>query len=292
MNDHNQSRRLADEADFVLGGLKISPSTGRAFVLDHEIRVEALTMAVLVTLARTRGATVTRDALIEACWQGRIVSDDAVARAIAKVRLLERSTTPAPFTLETLPKIGYRLVAASQAAAPTRRAAARPSPWRSPRAAAVAVLSGIGVVGVITVLAAGSAPPAQSSAPSGFASTPEPLPKTAEFFDALMVLDESRLDHYLRGGWDPNWKLDSEGNAALHQLMMVCERNPSHDQDGVVRVARMLVRAGGDPTTPNKWRDTPIIIARAKRYCGPDHPVVAYLNGVVASRSRTRTAAR
>ena len=69
-------------------------------------------MEVLVILHRAQGQTVTRDQLVEACWDGRIVSDDAVTRAIAKVRQLARGAEPPPFTLETIPRVGFRLVAA------------------------------------------------------------------------------------------------------------------------------------------------------------------------------------
>jgi ankyrin repeat protein len=106
-----------------------------------------------------------------------------------------------------------------------------------------------------------------------------------EFSDALLTLDEQRLRFYLRRGWNPNWNLDSEGNAALSYMMMVCERNPSHDRAGVVRVARLLVEAGADPTARNKWNDTPLIIAATPRYCGPNHPVVAYLKAAIAARA-------
>jgi len=37
-------------------------------------------------------------------------SDDTISRTIAKVRSLARGAMPAPFTIETLPKVGYRLV--------------------------------------------------------------------------------------------------------------------------------------------------------------------------------------
>ena len=123
MSDAFLGRRLAGQPDFALGPMTVSPSTGRVSVDDQEIRVEALTLAVLVALAQAEGATVTRDELVALCWQGRIVSDDAIARAIAKVRRLERVTEPAPFTLETVPKIGYRLLGASASTQGRRRIA-------------------------------------------------------------------------------------------------------------------------------------------------------------------------
>jgi DNA-binding winged helix-turn-helix (wHTH) protein len=75
-------------------------------------------------LARAGGATVSRDELITACWQGRIVSDDAVTRTIAKVRAVAKDVSPAPFVLETLPKVGYRLTAQDAAAAVAAETAA------------------------------------------------------------------------------------------------------------------------------------------------------------------------
>ena len=102
---------LAHEADFALGEMHVSPSAGRVRLAGLDERLEPRVMQVLVVLARAGGATVTRDELIEACWDGRIVSDDAIARIIAKVRSLTRDLDPAPFVLETFPKIGFRLVA-------------------------------------------------------------------------------------------------------------------------------------------------------------------------------------
>lgn len=282
------SLRLAQEPDFSLGSVTISPSTGRVIAGDDEIRVEALTMAVLLTLARANGATVSREALVEACWQGRIVSDDAVGRAIAKVRALERCRTPAAFAVETVPKIGYRLlIKAAVEPRVTARAnkPALPFAW-PPRRAGIFTAGAVATALVIALAVAATTPrpAAQASAAPGDAAHSI---RVADFSDALLALDERRLDTYLRRGWDPNWKLDSEGNAALHNLMMVCERNPTHDQAGVVRVARLLVRAGADPTVRNKWSDTPLTIAATPRYCGPGHPVVAYLKTALAARGAT-----
>jgi DNA-binding winged helix-turn-helix (wHTH) protein/tetratricopeptide (TPR) repeat protein len=101
---------LAQEADFVLGGLRISPSACRVASGGDEERIEPRVMEVLIVLARSAGRTVTREQLIEACWDGRAVSDDAVTRVIAKLRALGRADPP-HFTLETIPKVGFRLIA-------------------------------------------------------------------------------------------------------------------------------------------------------------------------------------
>jgi DNA-binding winged helix-turn-helix (wHTH) protein/tetratricopeptide (TPR) repeat protein len=103
---------LAHEPDFELGGARVRPSACAVRSADRESRIEPRMMEVLIVLARAAGRTVTRDELIDACWGGRIVSDDAIARIIAKLRGLAREFEPAPYALETLPKVGFRLIAA------------------------------------------------------------------------------------------------------------------------------------------------------------------------------------
>ncbi len=100
MNRPMARHELAVQPDFRLGPLDVRPSSCRVFNGDTEIRVEALTMSALVVLARAASATVTREELINACWQGRFVSDDAIARTISKVRMLARGIAPLPFILE------------------------------------------------------------------------------------------------------------------------------------------------------------------------------------------------
>lgn len=107
---------LAREADFALGGFRISPSACRVASGDKEERVEPRVMEVLIVLVRNAGRTVTREQLIDTCWGGRAVSDDAVTRVIARVRALGRGAEPPHFSLETLPKVGFRLAVAAQSA--------------------------------------------------------------------------------------------------------------------------------------------------------------------------------
>ena len=52
---------------------------------------------------------VSRDDLIAACWDGRIVSEDAINFVVAQLRKLAQRT--GAFRLETIARVGYRLVA-------------------------------------------------------------------------------------------------------------------------------------------------------------------------------------
>jgi len=62
---------------------------------------------VLVALARRRGPVVSRDDLIDCCWGGRTVGEDAINRCIAAIRKL--SEAHGGFLITTVPRVGYRL---------------------------------------------------------------------------------------------------------------------------------------------------------------------------------------
>jgi len=114
---------LVSEVDFRLGDLLVRPSQCTIGLAGADERIEARVMEVLVALHRSEGRTVSRDQLIEACWAGRAVSDDAIARVIAKLRLVARAADPPQFKIETVPRVGFRLEAP-----PTNGSAPAPAP--------------------------------------------------------------------------------------------------------------------------------------------------------------------
>ena len=65
---------------------------------------------VLIALASASPSVVSRDRLIERCWDGRIVGDDALNRCVVALRHLAKEFTPEPFAIETVPRVGYCLV--------------------------------------------------------------------------------------------------------------------------------------------------------------------------------------
>ena len=145
---------LAHEADFRLGAIRVRPSVREVWVQGAREQLEPRIMQVLVVLARSRGATVSRDDLIGCCWEGRIVGEDAINRVIAKLRRLSEQDGGASFTIETIPRVGYRLwspepetaAGSTEAAAPGLEPRRRRPPWRWVMAAALLVLLGLGAV--------------------------------------------------------------------------------------------------------------------------------------------------
>jgi DNA-binding winged helix-turn-helix (wHTH) protein len=103
-------------------------------------------MQVLVALADARPAVVSREKLIARCWDGRIVGDDALNRCILALRHAAEHFTPRPFEIETVPRVGHRLVenGVAKKAAPPR---ARLKPW--PVAAVAALCCLIVALGLI-----------------------------------------------------------------------------------------------------------------------------------------------
>lgn len=100
---------LAEEAVFTLGAFEVTPSLREIRCIDERVVVEPRVMQVLTLLAKARGRTVSRDELIDRCWGGRAVGEDALNRAISRVRKLASLDGEQSFTLETIPRVGYLL---------------------------------------------------------------------------------------------------------------------------------------------------------------------------------------
>jgi DNA-binding winged helix-turn-helix (wHTH) protein len=103
--------RLAREPDFRLGAMTIRPSLCEVLVRGGRQRLQPRVMQVLVALARMEDRVVSRDALIDSCWGGRIVGEDAINRCIGRLRRLAQ-TREDGFSIETVARVGYRLSAA------------------------------------------------------------------------------------------------------------------------------------------------------------------------------------
>ncbi len=74
-------------------------------------RLTSKAVAVLIELVRQAGDTVTRDQLLDRVWTNRITTQDVLTQAIKELRrALADDAKPSQY-IETIPKVGYRLVA-------------------------------------------------------------------------------------------------------------------------------------------------------------------------------------
>ncbi|HEY0628482.1 MAG TPA: winged helix-turn-helix domain-containing protein [Sphingomicrobium sp.] len=128
---------LESEPPFRVGEAAIDPVSRNADYPGGSERLQPQTLKVLLALARSRNEVVTRSELVECCWDGRVVGDDVINRAIQLLRqFAERA---GGFSIETVPKTGYRLIErGSPGSTPRRR-------WLVPAAAATMVVIAIGM---------------------------------------------------------------------------------------------------------------------------------------------------
>ena len=102
----------AKDADFVIAGWFVEPSTLRIRRQQDEVKLEPKVMAVLEYLAARPGQVVSRQELEDSVWAGTVVSYDAISNAIIKLRKAFGDDAQDPKIIETIPKAGYRLIAA------------------------------------------------------------------------------------------------------------------------------------------------------------------------------------
>jgi DNA-binding winged helix-turn-helix (wHTH) protein len=238
-----------------------APVEGKPLELLHELLLHA-------------GDLVTKDDLMAAVWPDVSVVEASLPTAVLKLRRALKDDGDGPAIIETVPRIGYRLAAAvemefaaprlgREAARVHRRAleASRPLGWL------------LAAAGVALTLALGATLAALT--------THEPA-KAAPFNqqdakNAIRRLDLPKIEALLRAGWNPNTPFDNEGNGALNILLGVCEWDRGHDRAKVLLMAKTILDGGARLDVRNVWGDTPYSIAKAPRYCGPDHPVTQML---------------
>ncbi|QYE33822.1 winged helix-turn-helix domain-containing protein [Polymorphobacter sp. PAMC 29334] len=105
---------LARSADFALGPIAVRPSSRELVGAAGAVMVEPKVMRVLVALSQAEGRVVPRDDLVNSCWDGRIVGDDAVNRVIGKLRRVAEEVAGGAFRIETVARTGHRLICEQQ----------------------------------------------------------------------------------------------------------------------------------------------------------------------------------
>jgi len=73
--------------------------------------IEPKVMKVLLALAAQQGRVVPKEELISAVWPDTFVTDDVLTRCISILRRITEDDPHTPHFIQTIPKVGYRLVA-------------------------------------------------------------------------------------------------------------------------------------------------------------------------------------
>lgn len=95
---------------FQLGDWRVFPDQGLLEGADGQVHLEPKVMEVLICLAGKQDEVVKRDELIDEVWGGVPVTDEVLSRAISVLRTRLGDDRMTPLFIQTLPKVGYRLI--------------------------------------------------------------------------------------------------------------------------------------------------------------------------------------
>lgn len=101
---------LAHEKSFRIAGADVHPPTREICFAGQTTIIEPRVMQLLVALRRAGGAVVSKDDLLQSCWDGRIVGEDAINRVVSRLRGIAANEAGRQFRIETITKVGYRLL--------------------------------------------------------------------------------------------------------------------------------------------------------------------------------------
>ncbi|WP_162888165.1 winged helix-turn-helix domain-containing protein [Sphingomonas mesophila] len=245
-------------------------------VAGRRVPVEAKPLAMLRYLLLRAGETVSKDELLDTIWPNVTVVEASLTTAVRKLRLALGNED----IVETVSGIGYRLAVpveleirrggnaadgfdAKSVVDPSHRPWGQRSIW-------------IGAAIVLLVIALAVA----WGRPRNRAASDVRTPSAPEVADALRELDVAAVKRLVAAGWDPARPWDKEGNDALTILLNQCEWDRAHDRRKMLLIARMLIEGGAPIDRRNVWGDTAYSIAKAPRYCGPDHPVTQMIEAM------------
>jgi TolB-like protein/DNA-binding winged helix-turn-helix (wHTH) protein len=94
-----------------VGDWCVDPASGQISKNGESARLEARTLRLLVCLAERAGEVVSIEELLNQAWAGVIVSPDSVYQAVTSLRRQLGDDSRQPTYIETVPRLGYRMVA-------------------------------------------------------------------------------------------------------------------------------------------------------------------------------------
>ena len=109
----NAALHIRSEANrfLAVGEHVVDVDTLRLLTRPGEPRLTPKAAAVLLQLARNAGRTLSRDDLLNEVWKGTCPTPDVLTQAVKDLRRALGDDLHAPRFVETLPRLGYRLIA-------------------------------------------------------------------------------------------------------------------------------------------------------------------------------------
>jgi TolB-like protein/DNA-binding winged helix-turn-helix (wHTH) protein/Tfp pilus assembly protein PilF len=94
-----------------IGEWTFDASTHRLENGQEQIKLEPRVAQLLLCLTENKNMAVSRNLLMDRVWPGMVVGDEALTNAINKLRKAFGDDRQNPQIIETIPKVGYRLIA-------------------------------------------------------------------------------------------------------------------------------------------------------------------------------------
>jgi Tol biopolymer transport system component/DNA-binding winged helix-turn-helix (wHTH) protein len=99
------------QGDFRIGDRTVVPTLNQILHEGSTVHVQPKAMRVLLHLAARRGEVAGREELIREVWPDTFVTDDVLKRCISDLRKALEDDHQTPRFIQTIPKVGYRLLA-------------------------------------------------------------------------------------------------------------------------------------------------------------------------------------
>ena len=99
------------DSGFTLGPWRVEPGRNAIFQGNDERHLENRLMQTLVFLAQHQGQVISREQFFDSVWQGLVVNEEALSRAISLLRSALEDNAHKPKFIQTIPGVGYRLIA-------------------------------------------------------------------------------------------------------------------------------------------------------------------------------------
>ncbi len=145
-------------ADFRLGDWIVRPQRRIIERGDKSIHIKPKSMAVFECLVAAEGAPVSRNELFDAVWPGGEVSDDTLTKCVVEMRKAFGDTARDHRVIETIPKLGFRLLLPVETLAEAPLAATQSAPesqrprrgvWRKLRLAGLLLIAVVLALGLL-----------------------------------------------------------------------------------------------------------------------------------------------
>lgn len=104
------SRGAKLDTGYSLGEWTVRPHRSRIERGGESVHLAPKAMAVLDCLARASNSVVTRQEIFDSVWPGAAVSDEVLTQRIAEIRKAFGDSAQQSKVIETIPKIGFRLI--------------------------------------------------------------------------------------------------------------------------------------------------------------------------------------